>query len=305
MRVVVLFPGALGDLCLFAPALAALVADGARVTLSVQRSLGPVAATLLPTVEIGPPIDGTFFVTLFADRPDAELLRWFRDADRVHAWLARGDPDRRVDATLRAAGVAIVWHAVPRNDGERHVGDDYVEAVGRHGVVAPIHVRAPAVPDLALPWHGPEARRVILHPGSGGRHKRWDRRGFGLVLDALLAADREPVVLLGPAEQGEAAAWRRPGVAVVDGLDLIAAAALIASAPGWIGNDSGMSHLAGALGRRGVVLFGATRANRWRPRGGDLVPIATTGRTLDDVARDVRARALAVSLTPPGHGISA
>jgi len=304
VRVVVLFPGALGDLCLLAPALAALAGDGARVTLSVQRSLEPVVVMLLPTVAIGPPIDGVFFASLFADRPDPEVLRWMRDADRVHAWLARGDPDRRADATLRAEGVVVAWHEVPRDDRERHVGDDYAGAVGLRGAVAPIHAHAPVVPDLVLPWHAPEARRVLLHPGSGGRYKRWDRRGFGLVLDALLAADRQPVVLVGPAEQGEAATWRRPDVAVVEGLDLVAAAALIASAPVWIGNDSGMSHLAAALGRRGVVLFGATRAERWCPRG-SLVPIATSGRALEDVARDVRARALAVSLTPPGHGISA
>lgn len=295
MRVVVLFPGALGDLCLLAPALAALVRDGARIGLSVQRSLAPVAAVLLPAAEIGPPVDGASMATLFADHPDPELLRWLRDADRVHAWLARGDPDGRVDATLRAFGVAVAWHAVPRDDGERHAGDDYALALGLHGLVAPILAHAPVVPDLALPWQVPEARRVLLHPGSGGRHKRWDARGFALVIGALLAADRQPVVLLGPAEPGEAAAWRQSGVTVVAGLDLVAAAALIASAPVWIGNDSGMSHLAAALGRRGVVLFGATRAARWCPRGGRLVPVETSGRLLDDVAREVRARALAVA----------
>jgi hypothetical protein len=305
VRVVVLFPGALGDLCLLAPALAALVADGARVRLSVQRALAPVAAMLLPTAGIGPPIDGAVLATLFADEPARELVEWLRDADRVHAWLARGDPDGRVDAKLRAAGVAVSWHDVPRDDGPRHVGDDYAAALGLDRAVAPIHAHAPVVPDVVLPWRVPEARRVLLHPGSGGRHKRWDRRGFGLVVDALVAADRQVVVLLGPAEGGEAVGWRQADVAVVEGLDLVAAAGLIASAPVWIGNDSGMSHLAAALGRRGVVLFGATRSGRWCPRGGSLVPIATFGRALDDVARDVRARALAVSLTPPGHGISA
>ena len=295
MRVVVLFPGALGDLCLLAPALAALVADGARVTLSVQRSLGSVAALLLPAVEIGPPLDGTFFATLFADEPDPELLRWLRAGDRVHTWLGRGDPDGRVDATLRASGVAVVWHVVPREDGDRHAGDDYTAAVELRGPVAPIHVRAPVVPNVVLPWHVSEARRVLLHPGSGGRRKRWDARGFLLVIETLRVAGREPIVLLGPAEHGEAALWRRSGVGVIDDIDLVAAAALIASAPVWIGNDSGMSHLAAALGRRGVVLFGATRAVRWRPRGGRLEPVETAGRTLDDVARAVSAHALTLA----------
>jgi heptosyltransferase-3 len=295
VRVVVLFPGALGDLCLLAPALAALVGDGPRLTLCVQRSLEPVVALLLPAAEIGPPVDGAFFATLFADEPDPELLRWLRDAGRVHAWLGRGDPDGRVDATVRAAGITVAWHAVPRDEDARHVGDDYAAALGLDGPVPPIHARAPVVPDLVLPWNVPEARRVLLHPGAGGRHKRWDARGFGLVIEGLRAADRQPVVLLGPAEHGEATTWHQTDVAVVEEIDLVAAAALIASAPVWIGNDSGMSHVAGALGRRGVVLFGATRAARWCPRGGAMVNIATSGRTLDEIAREVCARALTVA----------
>jgi ADP-heptose:LPS heptosyltransferase len=100
-------------------------------------------------------------------------------------------------------------------------------------------------------------------------------------------------VLLGPAERDEADAWRRRGVAVSDGLDLVTAAALTGAAPVWIGNDSGMSHLANVLGRRGVVLFGPTRAARFGPRDGLLAPVDTAGRARADVAREVRAHVLA------------
>jgi ADP-heptose:LPS heptosyltransferase len=68
---------------------------------------------------------------------------------------------------------------------------------------------------------------------------------------------------------------------VATGVELRDAAALIASAPWYVGNDSGISHLAGLLGRHGVVLFGPTRAARWRPLGGTLEPIAA-----DDVAEE-------------------
>ncbi len=296
MRVAVLFPGALGDLCLLAPALGALVAGGAHVKLGVQRLLQPIAALLLPSVELGPPVDGILVASLFAAEPAPELLRWLRDADRVHAWLARGDADGAVDVRLRGHGIAVAWHAVPRYDADRHAGDDYAADLGHAGPLAAPRASAPVVPGLVLPWRAPGARRVLLHPGSGGVRKRWDAAGFRLVVDALAAADREPLVLLGPAEEGEAEAWRAGNVQVLAGLDLVSAAAAIASAPVWIGNDSGMSHLAGALGRRGVVLFGPTRARRWRPRGGALTPIETTGRTLDGVARAICAGVLA-----PGH----
>jgi hypothetical protein len=39
----------------------------------------------------------------------------------------------------------------------------------------------------------------------------------------------------------------------------------LAGAAAYVGNDSGPSHLAGALGTAGVVLFGPTDPARWRP----------------------------------------
>jgi hypothetical protein len=291
VRIVVLFPGALGDLCLLAPALASVAAAGGEVALSVQRSLQPIAPTLLPGCVLGPPMDGAVLSSLFADEPAPALTDWLRGADRVHAWLARGDRDGVLRARLQRLGAAVELHAVPRDDADRHAGDDYGAALG----CAPAP-DARGAPSLTLPpvsqtwpWRGPSAGRVVLHPGSGAVAKRWEADGFRDVADAVRASGGEPLVLLGPAEADEAPAWRRGGCDVVDALDVVAAAALIASAPSWVGNDSGVSHLAGALGRRGVVLFGPTRPARWRPRGGHLVPVVFAGRHRDDVTRDIVA----------------
>lgn len=289
---VVLFPGALGDLCLLAPALAALAADGVDLALSVQRKLQPVAAMLLPTVEIGPAMDGALVGSLFAEVPAPELISRMQRADQVHAWLARGDPDGAVRVRLHALGLAVAWHAVPRHEAERHVGEDYAAALGCRSPLRAPRASAPASAPI-FAWCAPTPRRVLLHPGSGGAHKRWDSRGFRAVADAVRAAGREVVVLLGPAEEDEAVGWKADGLSVVDGLGLPEAATVIASAPTWIGNDSGMSHLAGALGRRGVVLFGPTTPARWRPRGGRLVPVEIGGRVRADVVRDVAAIVLA------------
>jgi ADP-heptose:LPS heptosyltransferase len=48
---------------------------------------------------------------------------------------------------------------------------------------------------------------------------------------------------------------------------LIDVAALLARADAYVGNDSGITHLAAAMGARGVAIFGPTAARRWAPRG--------------------------------------
>jgi hypothetical protein len=293
VRLVVLFPGALGDLCLLAPALTAVMATGTHVDLSVRRCLQPVATMLLPTAGIGPPMDGALAASLFTDEPGPELIEWLRAADAVHAWLARTDSDGRLHARLGDLVGTVRLHAVPRHDDTRHVGEDYAAALGWPGPLAAPHATLAVLPARS-PWRGPEATRVVLHPGSGGQAKRWEARGFREVAEAVGRSGGEAIVLLGPAEADEASAWRAGGQAVADGLDVVTAASLIATAPNWVGNDSGMSHLAAALGRGGVVLFGPTRPARWRPRGGGLVPVEFTGRSRASVLRDVLAT-LAVS----------
>jgi ADP-heptose:LPS heptosyltransferase len=58
---------------------------------------------------------------------------------------------------------------------------------------------------------------------------------------------------------------------------LLPTAALIAQATVFVGHDSGLTHLAAALGRRTVAIFGPTDPEIWGPRG-EHVTIVQRGR---------------------------
>jgi ADP-heptose:LPS heptosyltransferase len=117
---------------------------------------------------------------------------------------------------------------------------------------------------------------LVIHPGSGGRAKRWSRAGFGEIARRFARRGRGVAILLGPAEEAEAGEWRRLGIRVIVGLDLVAVAALLATCDVYLGNDSGVSHLAGAVGARGVALFGPTDPQSWRPLSRRIAALSIT-----------------------------
>jgi hypothetical protein len=223
--------------------------------------------------------------TLFGGEIAPAVAAWVRAADRVIAWLARS-ADARVGARLATFGVAADLHAVPRGDGAQHAAWEYARACGLAALPAPIAAMAPP-PTRSLPWRSVDAPRLVIHPGAGAAAKRWSRDGVRVVADAWIHDGGEAAILLGPAEERDAEWWQATRLPLAVDLPLGDAAALVATAPSWVGNDAGMSHVAAALGRRGVVLFGPTRPERWMPRGAPLTAIRFDGRPTAAVAREI------------------
>ena len=116
---------------------------------------------------------------------------------------------------------------------------------------------------------------VAVAPGAAhGRAKRWPPGHFGALCRRLARELGQPCVLLGSAgERALGAAVREhadSGRAVVDltgRTDLGALIGVLASAGLFVGNDSGPAHLAAALGRPGVTLFGSTSEAHSGPVG--------------------------------------
>ena len=97
------------------------------------------------------------------------------------------------------------------------------------------------------------------------------------------------VVHRGPADADAVAALRprlARGVVLLEEPPLAGLAGVLSHASAYLGNDSGVSHLAAAVGARSVVLFGADRMV-WRPWASHAAPLVVAMPILDepDVAR--------------------
>jgi lipopolysaccharide heptosyltransferase III len=116
---------------------------------------------------------------------------------------------------------------------------------------------------------GLKTRPAVIHPGSGGRHKQWPPACFS----RLAAQLGSPIILLeGPAdaEACSLVAKQLPPILTVAraaGLSLPRVAALFSVCRLYIGNDSGIGHLAAALGIPTVTVVGPTDPSMWAPLG--------------------------------------
>ncbi len=261
----VLFPGALGDFICFLPTLCALRA----------RYTGPMRlvanAALLELVRLpgvsSVSIDRREIADLFAAGPvHAETAALCGGFTSVHSWTGFGNPElaRRV-ASLGAQAVSVYpFRGVQPGE---HAVDYYARCVGlpARPIGASVLFRDDGWLDTFRQRHGlGERAMVVLHPGSGSRRKNWQgfadlaRRWRQRYADAL-------VVLQGPAEV-DAPITNAIEAIPVTGRSLPQVAALLAHCAVYVGNDSGISHLAGAVGARGAVLFGPSDPTCWAPR---------------------------------------
>jgi heptosyltransferase-2 len=121
---------------------------------------------------------------------------------------------------------------------------------------------------------------VALAPGAVGPSKRWPAAAYGALTRKLLAAGFAVWVLGGPDERSLAAeVVGDTSARDLTGRDLRDAILALASASAAVSNDSGLLHVAAALGTPSIGIFGPTSPWHWAP----LNPLAATIKVVDQL----------------------
>jgi ADP-heptose:LPS heptosyltransferase len=259
-------------------------------------------------------------VDVVADARSAELFRHCPYLDRCivrhrrQGWpgalrLVRELRRRRyaLVVDLRTDGLAYLLRA-DRRLTKRRAGPSGPHAVERHlAVLAPHLGRAPrASPQVWLPGEsllrgeallGPwrAARCLALAPGANWPGKVWPVACFA-ALAAALREEFDGFVVVGSTADREAAsalAGKLDGAALdLSGrTSLLEAAAVLRRCAAFVGNDSGLGHLAAAAGTPTMTLFGSGEPARYHPWGERAAWISSGGRAIDTIepARVVEA----------------
>ncbi|MGE3270950.1 MAG: glycosyltransferase family 9 protein [Chloroflexota bacterium] len=275
-------PGAIGDTLVTTPALLALRRQFAEASMQVVGN--PAALPLLRAsqfVDEWLSFDALPVTRLFAGGapPDDDPFQ----CDVAVAWCADPDGILRRGFELRGAKQEQIVVAPSRPGPEQkvHVARHLLETLTPLGVqvsetlelppfTPPPDAIAEAATELAA--LGLAGRPfVAIHPSSGSASKNWPAEHFAEVMAAL--EERHglpPLVLAGPADDDvltRLVAQARQPLRVLAGRPLAVVAAVLQQARAFLGNDSGLAHLAGQLSVPTLALFGPMDPAVWSPLG--------------------------------------
>jgi len=109
---------------------------------------------------------------------------------------------------------------------------------------------------------------ALIHPAAAFETKQWPTENFARVIDEVAARGLTPVVIVAPKEKQVLDSVVQQSSAPVIGLtdlSLPEVTALAARAQLFVGNDSGIAHMAAAVSTPCVVIFGSSNVAHWRP----------------------------------------
>ena len=240
MRRLLIRPGAIGDCILALPALEYLKAGYTEVWISSPMvplihfadTVRPISSTDLDLIGVGE-----------LEIP-TDLIERLASFDSIVSWYGTTRPEFR-DAIARFQSSCVFYAALPSPDYNAHATDFFAEQVGApRGLIPKIPVRKSATRET-----------IVIHPFSGSARKNWPLQRYRELAARLPYA----VEWIAGPEQELTGTVRFESLASL--------AEWICSARLYIGNDSGITHLAAAVGVRTLALFGSTAPQVWAPRG--------------------------------------
>jgi len=250
VRTLIIHTGGLGDVLLACPAIAHVAREGPVVLAGNRERLQLAVAGGLAEKAVS--LEDLDFGSVFGV-PSIRFKQAVAGYERALVWMR---DTGEIACAFHEAGIPEVrcFPGLPPEGWTRHASEYFLECVG-----AP-----PAAPfRLTMPAAAP-ASDIVIHPGSGAARKNWPIDRFEMLSRSLIQKGRQVSWCAGPAEKLDSVALDWSCLRLESLREL---AERLAQTTLYIGNDSGITHLAAAVGCPTVALFGPTDPAVWAPRG--------------------------------------
>jgi heptosyltransferase III len=294
-RILVIRGGAIGDFILTLPALKALrdARPQAHMEILGYKHIAVLAenrfyAQAVRSIEYGP------LARFFARNSElpAELADYFASFDLVISYLY--DPDRIFEGNLHRSGVENLITGPARIvENAGHAARQLARPIEQQGInVVNLAERIfPSIEDREFASKflaSVPQPSVAMHPGSGSDQKNWPLENWiSLFSPGSRFADLERLLVIsGEADKAQTdqleREWKNRDVRFARNLPLPRLAAVLERSI-FIGHDSGISHLAAAVGANCILLFGPTDPDIWAPKNENVRVLRPPSGKLSDL----------------------
>ncbi len=214
--------------------------------------------------------DSSRYRFLFLEnRPTLPAESFWKQFDTV---LLFADTDAPITLSAHRFFRGTLFHQKPLPPSGQHAVDYHLELFSDSTAITspPFPVLFTTTPQRSSSKKINPAPYMVIHPGSGSVRKNWIFDHF-LEVAAMMRQDGYRIVWLsGPAEKESL-------YPATDGhhhdLPLKECVRLLTNATAYLGNDSGITHLAAAAGTDVVALFGPSDPSVWVPRGSGTIRV--------------------------------
>jgi heptosyltransferase-2 len=269
-KILVVRGGAIGDFVLTLPVFAALRRQFPQTHVEV---LGyPHIAQLAlegRLVDAVKSIEARALAGFFArdGQLDESLAAYLAGFSLILSYLY--DPDEIFQSNVRRCSAAQFIAGPHRPDEQLalHATEVFIKPLERLAIYDADPV--PLLPIISQPL---TLNQIALHPGSGSERKNWPEENWIRLIQHLQTATKFSFLLVGGEAEVErlrrlSGVFHANRLELARCLPLVELARRLRSCLGFIGHDSGISHLAAASGLPVLVLWGDTNERVWHPRG--------------------------------------
>lgn len=293
VRFLVLRGGAIGDFIATLPALTALRQrwSDAYIELVGYPHIACLALEggVVDRVES---LDRAQIANFFSLIPSftQEQTEYIRSFDLIISYLH--DPDGSVRRNLELAGARQVIYGSPIVEPGCHAVDHLLKPLETLAIYESGSLPSLRITERQRQWgrnfikqRGITRNVHVIHAGSGSPKKNWPMACF-LEIARRICEERKEVPFFLVGEADEAVADAVTHFDVVRNLTLLEVASLLSASYTYLGNDSGITHLAAALGLPVTALFGPSSLEQWGPRGPQVTILRAADADMHKITPD-------------------
>ncbi|MFC1651234.1 glycosyltransferase family 9 protein [Candidatus Latescibacterota bacterium] len=293
MKILLIRSGGLGDCILTLPVACQIKKIYPGAELHVLGNETMLAAARLSNEFSGyNSIDTQGFHLLYTDSEPSEFLKSFFSRFDIVYFYSSGNKELLKRNILESgAGKCSILDPRPPDTPQCHIADHLMSIFSAAGKNSGCGVYSENSDEMRCGIPGQSTKttsnikKLVIHPGSGGISKIWPIENF------LYAADNismDATFLLGQVEieRGTGKAIPVDKYNIIQTANIAQLSSHLAEASLYIGNDSGVSHLASYVGTRSIVLFGPTDPAVWRPIGGNVTIISSPDGDIKSISRE-------------------